>query len=100
MQGRGYREGEVGAGLITGLKKCKPPKRSDLLVALAIEVMDRLLVLEAKMQLGGAAASMAANIFCFKARFSVTASIARSALTTAAAESVPVEMRARTAATL
>jgi hypothetical protein len=59
------------------------------LVALAIAAMERLLVFDAKMQEAGAAASMAEKIFCLRARFSVTASIARSALVTAAAASVP-----------
>ncbi len=54
-----------------------------------MEVIDKLLVLEAKMQEAGAVASIAANIFCLRARFSVTASIARSALATAMAASVP-----------
>ena len=84
---------------VWALMQWRLPKRSERLVALAIAAIERLLVFDAKIQEAGAAASMAAKIFCLSAKFSVTASIARSALTTAAAESVPVAMRPITAAT-
>lgn len=77
----------------TGLKKCKPPNLSLLLVTEAISPMLKELVLEAKIVLAGAASSNALKSLCFTAMFSTIASTTRSASETEADGSVEPLMR-------
>lgn len=74
----------------TGLKKCKPPKRSCLVVQLAMSVIGKDEVLLANMVCSGANLSSLLKSSCLTSKFSTIASTTRSVLCTTAVASVLV----------
>mmetsp|Transcript_89729 Transcript_89729/g.239752 ORF Transcript_89729/g.239752 Transcript_89729/m.239752 type:complete len:265 (+) Transcript_89729:235-1029(+) len=84
----------------TGLKKWRPANWAGRETAWAISAITSEEVLDARMEVLGAALSMPAKILCFTARFSVAASITRSASFTPSSVLVVTLMRETISSTL